>query len=196
MQKKTHKDVLNLLYEIKKVVPNFRIVEKKGAFWSVVNFLVYVLTFGKNKLFNYAYITTLGPLVAVPVGWIDEAGPDEIYSVLLHEFVHLKQIKRLGFGIFWLGIVPFLIAYLLLPLPVGFAYCRYLFEREAYTESLRFDFEMYGEDAAQSTIKQTVDQLSTGAYGWTMPFPEVIRRYFDAKLEEMKLQALNSQTKN
>ena len=58
-------------------------------------------------------------------------------SAPCHERVHLRQFARHGR-------LLMSILYVLLPLPMGLAYCRARFEREAYEETIRAAFEVYG----------------------------------------------------
>lgn len=44
-----------------------KIVEKRGWFWVGLHWLVVVVTFGRNRRFLTDYLTTIGPIVGVPV---------------------------------------------------------------------------------------------------------------------------------
>lgn len=181
----TNADVSRLLSDIKHEFPAFRLVEKKGWFWNSLHWLVFVLTFGGNRNFRDAYITTVGPIIAVPTGWDGRASAYTRWSVLRHERIHLRQTRRMGLGLFWLGIIPFWVVYLLLPLPIGLAYGRYLFEREAYFESVLCDHEVFGKSAAYKRIERSVTQLTGGSYGWTWPFQHSVRKYFTKRYEKV-----------
>lgn len=84
-------------------------------------------------------------------------------TIIRHELIHIAQARR------WP--VWFQLSYLLLPLPVGFAYFRWRFEREAYLVNLR---------AGQTSIDAVVDSL-WGFYAWTWPKPWM-RRWFAKEL--------------
>ena len=53
-----------------------------------------------------------------------------LVNTFRHELVHVRQWRR-WHVLFWIG-------YLLLPLPIGLAWCRWRFEREAYLEELYY----------------------------------------------------------
>jgi hypothetical protein len=178
-------DVVALIEDIKREFPAFKIVEKRGWFWNALHWAVYVLTFGGNKSFRDSYITTVGPIIAVPVGWDAKASAYTKWATLSHERVHLRQTRKLGLGLFWAGILPFWVLYLLLPLPIGLAYFRYLFEREAYFENVLCDDRVFGKAVAYKRIERCVEQLTTGAYGYTWPFKHTVRKYFTRRYEQV-----------
>lgn len=166
-----------------------RIVEKRGWFWNMLAFVVRVLTLGRNRTFLTDYLTTIGNVIGVPVGW-DPARPEHA-PVLEHERTHIAQQRRLGFGVVWIGLIPWGLAYLLLPLPVGLAWCRYRLELEAYIAGHRAELARLraagaGEGEILSRraylISLTVDELTTGAYGWAWPFPGAVRRELEEKV--------------
>jgi hypothetical protein len=156
--------------------PGVRVVEKAGRFWAFLDLCVRVLTFGKNKAFLTSYVTTIGKRVAVPKDW--PVPRERQYVVLRHELVHVRQQARLGLGFVWLGMVPWAVLYALLPLPMGLAWFRYCFEREAYAESVRAAI-VVGEDP-EAEREHAVAQISGPAYAWTWPFPARVRAWLKA----------------
>jgi hypothetical protein len=102
--------------------------------------------------------TTIGRTIYAPV-WVDVEGNLEPYRTIIgHELVHVAQWRR-WWVLLWLG-------YLLLPLPVGLAWCRWAAEREACLVQLR----------AGADIDAIVDVLWR-RYGW--PWPRcLMRRWF------------------
>ena len=193
------------LAELRQEFPFARVTEKRGWFWTLLHYLLIGITFGANRQFLSRYWTTLGPVIGYPQGHVLD---DYDVSVLRHERVHLRQTERAGWIIlaaatlglsllgrrwswlravaFFVGLVPYSLAYLLLPLPAGLAFCRYLIEREAYAESVRCAVERGGPDAAPAAIDHAVAQLTSGAYAWTWPFPGCVRRYFTSAIEAQK----------
>lgn len=151
-----------------------RIVVKRGWFWTALGWAVRLVTFGGNPDFVRRYATTLGPVIGVPVGW-DQRPALSRLALLTHELEHVRQARWLGLGSPWLGVVPMAIAYLLLPLPFGLAWCRYALERQAYLEGIRVQMR-HGADHAP-LIEHAVEQLSGGAYGWAWVWPETIRSW-------------------
>jgi hypothetical protein len=170
-----------ILAELKEEFPTFRLVEKRNWFWKLLGFMVAVFTFGKNKYFLQSYITTVGPVIAVPVGWREKVDDQIGYLVLQHERIHIRQFKKLGFGNPWLGMAPMGFAYLLLPFPIGFAWCRYAFERAAYLEEAKIAEELYGRGIGYMYVNHAIEQLTGPNYGWAFPFPKAVRKWFEAR---------------
>lgn len=136
-------------------------------------------------MFMTSYITTLGNVIAVPEGWFARTeNPVACLATIRHELQHVRQCRAIGLGSVWLGFPLYAILYLLIPLPFGLAYFRYLFERSAYLESIT-TFDQHGASLAQIEIltEFAVQQLTTGLYGWTWPFPRQVREYYRRNLE-------------
>ena len=74
--------------------------------------------------------------------------------VVEHELVHVKQWDKWG--------LLFIISYLFLPLPFGFAYFRFYWEQEAYMVQISHASDPYEE------IDRVVDRLWNN-YGWPWP---------------------------
>jgi hypothetical protein len=76
------------------------------------------------------------------------------------------------------------IGYLLLPLPLGLAWCRYRLEREAYEETILAAAERWGADAVRAPEfrARLIEQFTSGAYGWMWPFPRALARWYDRTL--------------
>lgn len=160
-----------------------KVIEKEGWFWNLLHYLVMIFTFGGNKVFKESYITTIGPWIAVPAGWLAEPQPATKLSVLLHEIEHVKQFKTFGFGNAIIGIPLTAILYLLIPLPFGFAYCRWRMERVAYLKGIQVA-KAYG--ASQETIEylvsRAVEQLTGPLYGWTWVVKASVLKWFTDRL--------------
>jgi hypothetical protein len=152
-----------------------RVVEKKGWFWRILHKLVVVVTFGGNRNFLKGYYTTIGGVVGCPEGWEKSSLPS-IISVLEHELIHIKQCKKFGLGSVWLGLPLYTIFYLLLPLPMGLAYFRWRFEREAYAHGINIRVH-WEPQLYDRLIDNAVKQLTSGAYGWTWPFKSRVYAY-------------------
>ena len=77
---------------VSKNIPNFKIEIKEKS--SLMRILSYILFF--NKRFRTQFITTLYPVVYFPKQIL--SNPDEVGRVIIlsHEYVHLKDKKRLG----------------------------------------------------------------------------------------------------
>ena len=106
---------------------------------------------------------TIGPLICTPHGFEAQSLGWQ-YSQLAHEMAHVRQYMRCGFGNPWLGIPVFLLCYLLVPLPIGLAWFRYHWEREAFAAE-----EAARQVAGFSPRRDIPALLSGSAYGWSWP---------------------------
>lgn len=153
------------------------VVAKRGWFWTALHWLVVIVTFGRNRRFATDYVTTIGRWIAVPVGMEPSAG------LLAHERHHVSQFARAGLGVPEIGIVVLGIAYLLLPLPLGLAWCRWRIERTAYVAGWTVELAAMPAEwrfvRRQQLIAHGVEQMTAGAYGWAWPFPAAVRRWFE-----------------
>lgn len=156
-----------------------KLIYKEGLFWNILHWIVFVITFGSNKTFKDGYCQTFGKWICVPTSW-KSLNPYYVgrLATLKHELIHVKQYKTYGLGSATLGMIPVGILYLLIPIPIGFAWFRWLFEREAYVESIKTYKEFEGNDMVSRYIERCVTNLTTGQYAWTMPFPNYVRNYF------------------
>jgi hypothetical protein len=120
----------------------------------------------------HQYVTTIGRTIYVTPDW--EARPvEDRYLTLRHERVHVEQFRRFG-------LVPMALAYLLLPLPVGLAWCRMALERQAYAETVRAAFALGGRAATDRLRTHVIHQYLSRTYGWMWPFPRAVARWYDA----------------
>lgn len=163
-----------LLLEIKEEFSNFELLPKDNSkMMNIIDFILKITSFGKNKFFMQKFVTTIGNKVYLPTEWL-------IYSenvkceILRHERVHMRQAKEFGNLLF-----SFL--YLFVFFPIGFAYYRAKFEKEAYEESLRALYEYHGADALldPKTKKIMVEYFVGPSYGWMFPFRTNIEKWYD-----------------
>ncbi len=167
-------DYAQFVFLVKTEFPKFTIVPKTESWlMKLIAFLLLVVTFGKQKTFMTGYITTIGTTVYVPDGWNGWAETRKL-AVLRHERVHMRQAKKYGLFLF-------AIAYLLLPLPLGLAYCRARFEWEAYEESMRAASEQHGLRLLDDVRYKAsiVNEFVTGAYGWMWPFRGKVEGWYE-----------------
>lgn len=144
-----------------------------SKFWTFLNWLVILVTFGKNRTFLSSYLTTIGNSIATPTSW-DEKPPENKIELLTHEYKHVKQFRR--YGLILTGIT-----YLLLPLPMGLAYFRYRFERVAYAAGFKAYLAFYPQ-VRSNLIDHGVEQICGPAYGFTWPFRTSVRAWFEANV--------------
>jgi hypothetical protein len=162
-----------------------RLVPKQGSlFMTVINAVLKVLSFGQFKAFFEDYTTTIGKTVYTPTRW-DSFSDGARTVILRHEMVHLQQAKRWGF--------LFSVLYLFGGLPIGAAYFRVKFEREAYVETLQAHVDLLGTFVLDDpSLKDMIlRQFNGPAYLWMWPFPESNRRWYAdtcARIKEAQLQ--------
>ena len=172
-----------LLEELKN--DGVRVVVKEGFFWRALHWIVFAVTFGGNRTFLTDYYTTIGPWVGVPKGW-ERYRTEGRIATLHHEYVHVKQARRLGLGSAIAGLPLFFLLYVLLPLPIGLAYFRYRFERVAYVVGINVKIDFRPTDRAHE-IDNAVVQMTSGKYGWTWPFKKSVRAYFEANVAPARM---------
>lgn len=180
-----------------------RITEKVGWFWTAIHYIVIVLTLGSNRRFKTHYYTTFGPVIGVPVGWESRHLIDRI-STLEHELEHIEQCKWFGFDNAWVGLIPYGFLYLLFPLPVGFAYFRWRFERAAYVHGINVEMEFRAQNSIDPSVLRSwlidnaVRQLTTGAYAWTAtlwPGKKRVKKWFESQVRDPKAFLASTQEK-
>jgi hypothetical protein len=163
-----------LVAELREEIPGFRVVRKdRSALNRVIHGLLYAITFGRMRTYLTDYQTTIGRTVYVTPDF-DTWDADRRYVTLRHEAVHLRQFRK-----YTLPGMSFL--YLLVPLPVGLAWFRAHFEREAYAESIRAAAEVWGSAHPRQPAYRAhvVAQFLGSAYGWMWPFRRQIERWYD-----------------
>jgi len=144
--------------------------------WKAIDIVLKVLTLGKNKTFMTNFTTTLGSVIAFPEGWTEAKVTESDIITLEHELKHVQQYKSLGLGSVWFGFILFSLLYLLVPLPIGLAWFRYKFERDAYATSSR-TIRLYGLSRVPD-VEYYVEALTGPAYFWAWPFKTQVRKWF------------------
>jgi hypothetical protein len=166
-----------LVRELEAEFPRLRLIDK-GEAWSqrAIHVALMIVTFGGMRGYLHDYQTTIGRTIYLTPDW-DARDPRERYCTLRHEAVHLRQFRRYT--------LPGMAAlYLLFPLPLGLAWFRARFEREAYEESIRAAAEVFGPDAPAGAAYRAhvIDQFVGPAYGWMWPFRRALERWYDGVL--------------
>jgi hypothetical protein len=157
--------------------PGFRIVPKPSSpSQRAIHVALMIVTLGQSRSYLDSFTTTIGRRVYVTAGW-QEMSRDQRYLILRHERVHLRQFRRFG-------LVGMALLYLLVPLPLGLAYFRARFEREAYAESIRAAAELYGRAHVEraSFRDHILGQFTGPAYGWMWPFRRSLERWYQGVL--------------
>jgi hypothetical protein len=156
-----------------------RLVDKRDSWLQrVIDVALSVVTMGKQSAYLTRYVTTIGRTIYVTPDWEERPLADR-YVTLLHERVHLEQFRR--WGVLLMGI-----AYLLLPLPVGLAWFRMRWEREAYEATVRATYALHGRLGVERIRAHVCRQFTSGSYAWMWPFPKAIARWYDGLVGDLE----------
>jgi len=160
--------------------PRFRIVRKDHSpLHKMIHYALCGLTLGRMTSYLDAFQTTIGRTVYVTPDW-DDWDSDRRYVTLRHEVVHLRQFRTFG--------VPGMaVLYVLLPVPMGLAWCRAYFEKAAYAESIRAAAEVWGPAYPRTTEyrRHVIAQFTGASYGWMWPFRHALERWYDEVLASL-----------
>ncbi len=163
--------------EILKEFPKFRLVRKADSkLMKAIGFFLKVLTLGKMSLFMDHFTTTLGYTVYVPAGWDNYVEAAKLIT-LRHERVHMRQAK--AHGVLWFSFL-----YLFVFFPVGLAFFRAKFEKEAYTETLRA-YRDYGYPLDDIRQQQIVNHFTSAEYAWMWPFSKSMNEWCAKTMAEV-----------
>lgn len=161
--------------------PRFRIVRKdRSRLHRAIHVALVGLTFGRMRSYLDSFQTTIGNTVYVTPDW-DDWDPDQRYVTLRHEAIHLRQFRRYT-------LPGMAVLYVLLPLPMGLAWFRAHFEKEAYAESIRAAAEVWGPAHPRQAHfrRHIVDQFLGASYGWMWPFRASIEAWYDRVLASLE----------
>jgi hypothetical protein len=169
-----------LVASLRAEFPRFRIVRKdQSPLHKAIHHALVVLTIGRMRSYLDSFQTTIGATVYVTPDW-DELDDDERYVTLCHEAVHLRQFRSFS-------LPGMALLYLLLPLPMGLAWFRTHFEKQAYAESIRAAAEVWGPDYPRQASYRAhiVEQFLGPSYGWMWPFRASLERWYDRVLASL-----------
>ncbi|GAB4565262.1 MAG: hypothetical protein Tsb0020_16020 [Haliangiales bacterium] len=169
-----------LLEQIRADIPGFRVVYKdESRLQRMIHLGLVVLTAGGMRAYLSSYQTTIGKTVYVTRDW-DRRSADERYITMRHEWVHLRQFRRYT-------LPGMALAYLLLPLPMGLAWCRARLEMAAYAESIRSAAAICGLEhvLAGAFRERIVAQFLGPSYGWMWPFRQRVEAWYDSIIAEL-----------
>jgi hypothetical protein len=169
-----------LVQALRAEFPRLRIVRKdRSRLHRAIHHALAVLTLGQMTSYLDSFQTTIGGTIYVTSDW-DDWDPDRRYVTLRHEAVHLRQFRRFT--------VPGMaVLYLLLPLPMGLAWFRAAFEKQAYAESIRAAAEVWGPAYPRCAEfrRHILDQFTGASYGWMWPFRGALERWYDEVLASL-----------
>lgn len=177
----------------KAIDPAVRLTTKDTWGWRALAFLLSAVTFGRMPVqrFLEIFATTLGVLVGIPSVW-----PDVPSELIVHEARHVHQCRIFGLYIHpWVGFPFFAIAYLLLPLPVKLAWCRFYCELDADRKGFLEVARKAKADGVRPEylslhlIRKAINRaesLSGPDYGWAWPRKWAMKSYLDLVDEVLK----------
>lgn len=166
-----------LVEKLRAELPGFRIIRKdRSRLHRAIHYTLIGVTLGQMRTYLDSYQTTIGRTVYVTADW-DEIDPDQRYVTLRHEAIHLRQFRRYT-------LPGMALLYLLIPLPMGLAWFRAYFEKEAYAESIRAAAEVWGPEFPRRAAyrERIIGQFTGSSYGWMWPFREQLERWYDRVL--------------
>lgn len=165
--------------------PDFRVVPKDSSYlMRFLNVVLLVISFGAQRNFMTSFTTIVGRTMYTPRGWEDSAHTNQL-ATLRHERVHFRQQRRY---------TRFLFSVLyLFVLPLGFAFFRTKFEKEAYEESMLVYALRYGAGALRESAyrERMIRHFTSGEYLWMWVIRSDIEKWYDdtAAAIERKLYA-------
>lgn len=169
-----------LVEALRQEIPGFRVLRKdQSALHRVIHHALVVITLGQMRSYLDSYQTTIRRTVYVTPDW-DTWDADRRYVTLRHEAVHLRQFRRFT-------LPGMAVLYVLLPLPMGVAWFRARFEKEAYAESIRAAAEVWGSAYPRRASYRAyiLDQFMGASYGWMWPFRPGLERWYDQVLASL-----------
>lgn len=170
----------SLLRQLQVRYPGFRVVHKRHSrLHRAIHYGLLLVTAGQMRTYLDDYQTTIGRTVYVTDAW-DDLTDEERYVTMRHEAVHIEQFRRYT-------VVGMAILYLLVPLPMGLAWWRAYFEKQAYAESIRAAAEVWGLDVVRAGPYRAhiLAQFTGASYGWMWPFPGALERWYDEVLARL-----------
>lgn len=159
----TRDDLDRYIEALARELPGFAVCYKDE---SRVQRLIGRLVRPFNRDYLTRYTTVMFGRVYFPSRrWAACCRPAELYRILRHEAVHLRDARRFP--------VVFPLSYLLLP-PIGPGF-RALWDWRGYAESLRVDVEL-GRPIGDETIEHIARRFTGPDYLFMLPFPRLVRR--------------------
>ena len=186
----------NLEKHIKKEFSDFELIDKRNSL--LMKLLSKILFF--NKKFMSSYITVIGNKVYVPELPWKEDNPYGATEVLAHEWVHMKDNKRLGMAFKLLYLMPqiltplcllgfwnpwfFLAILCILPFPAPW---RTKFELRGYTISMACRYWLLGREPDYHFF---IKQFTGPNYYFMCPFEDYVRSCLKDEFTRIKADRL------
>jgi hypothetical protein len=174
-------ELVALTLDLYKEFISFEIVPKADSLlMKAANGCLLIITFGMMRGFMTRFITVVGETVYVPPSWVTTP-PDAKIATLRHERVHMRQKKKYSFPLF-------VFLFLFFPFPTVFAYYRAKFEKEAYAESIRAYYALYGPGVLddKELRDNTIRHFTSAEYFWMWPWRRGLERWYDGVIAELR----------
>ena len=145
---------------------DIKLHNKDNWFCRALSWIVFIITFGKKDrkswMENVAFAAANHHFY--PAKWSTKTIEDKIP----HEAFHTKDMNACGLFIHpMVGLLPFLILYYLVPIPIGFAYARLVFELRA--KEAEWMENKPKLQAMQTDADKFVESISGATYLWAVP---------------------------
>jgi hypothetical protein len=186
-------------------ISGFEIKSKKES--SLMKFLGELLFFNSN--FMKSFVTTLYPKVYVPELPYRPYNHLHAIQTLAHEYVHLRDRKKLGLvfnflylspqilsllGILGFFMSPWFLLFFLFLLPVP-SPGRTWAEIRGYRMSLAVYCWALPDLKTDFLIRHFTHQFTSSNYYWMMPFPSFVEKLLRAELGKIKKNSLSEELK-
>lgn len=163
------------------VDPSVKLYTKDNLFSKILACLLVVVTFGgmRYHAFLNRYATTIGPLQFYPKHYTIKS----VQRTLIHESRHTRHARWCSFGIHpWLGLPIYGILYLLMPLPLGFAYFRLWFEMDAskFAWIAGLQLGLHDEQYIRARAARFGRVVCSWKYGKSFPYRWGLPMFMDA----------------
>lgn len=147
--------------------------KKESVLMKIINAILLVITFGKQKKFMTDFVTTIGEIIYVPESW-DSYPYQDKQTVLHHEQVHVNQYKKEKF--------LYMFKYLFWPLPIFFAHARLTYEIEAFAADIVYSYRNFGVPPFGPRFAHVIENLTGPAYFWTWKDKKYVRVKLTAQI--------------
>lgn len=155
------------------------LIKDDSPFMKFLNFFVRLF----NKTFMTTYATTICNRVYVPRSWLGR----DLRRLLVHEVGgHVRQCRAMGFWLHpWVGFPFYTLFYAILLFPLGLAYWRYWYEREA--DAVAWAWSLKNGETVQQVRERCESFAGTVAsWDYLKPWPKAwVLKGFQKRLQEV-----------
>ena len=177
---------------VRENIPGFEVIEKSQS--PMMRFLDNVLFFVKG--FMTSFTTTSYPKIYVPSMTRWDTNHTNTISVLAHEYVHLKDRKRLGWFFNFLYLSPQILSVFALLAPLNLWFLLFLLfllpvpsPGRAWAEVRGYRMTIaayYWLVAGKYNLDHVVGHFVGPNYYWMWPFKKYVRNLFEKEYENIQ----------